>query len=141
MKGKAIAIYVVLFAAGCGGTLEPTPIDSLKGGIVATFAVSSDTFRVWIRKPEAIEQVFALQRGVSEATIPNGRLQAGAGQGAHNAPYSWHLDPDDISMAAVTIELCDGAPSYIEAHRDEFISQVGRYCPWGARLVAIVDYR
>ncbi len=44
-------------------------------------------------------------------------------------------------MAEVTIELCDGTPSYVEAHLDEWIEQVGRYCPWSARLVALEDRR
>jgi hypothetical protein len=30
------------------------------------------------------------------------------------------------------IELCDGRPSYIEAHQDDYPV----YCPWGARIVA-----
>jgi hypothetical protein len=30
------------------------------------------------------------------------------------------------------MELCDGRPSYVEAHLDEFPS----YCPWGAKVVS-----
>jgi hypothetical protein len=38
----------------------------------------------------------------------------------------------------VTIELCDGTPSHVEGpHLDAWIEQVGRYCPWAARLVAL----
>jgi hypothetical protein len=109
--------------------------------VVATFGVGNESFRVWIRNERTVEQVLALQRGTSTAAIPNGRLRVGAGQAGHNAPFSWHLDPDEIEMADATIELCDGAPSYIEAHRDELISQVNRYCPWGARLLSVADHR
>ena len=141
MRAAGWSIVTVLAASACGSPASPTPDVALEGGIVATFAVGSETFRVWIRNTEAIEQVLALQRGTSTASIPNGRLRAGNGQGEHNAPFSWHLDPDDIQMAGATIELCDGAPSYIEAHRDEFIAQVNRYCPWGARLMSVADHR
>jgi hypothetical protein len=113
----------------------------LTGGVLATFAVGAESFRVWIRNERTIEQVLALQRGTSSASIPNGRLRTGAGHGNHNSPYTWHLDPDEIEMAGATIELCDGAPSYVETHRDEFISQVNRYCPWGAKLTGVVDRR
>lgn len=34
-------------------------------------------------------------------------------------PWPWHIDSEDIAMAKVTIELCDGVPSYVEAHLDE----------------------
>jgi hypothetical protein len=131
---------ILLSGIACSGPASPSG-DPLTGGLVATFRVGNDSFRVWIRNSRTIEEVLALQRGASAENIPNGRLRTGAGQGGHNAPYSWHLDPDDIDMAGATIEVCDGTPSYVEAHRDEFISQVNRYCPWGATLVAVVDYR
>ena len=135
------AVWVVLVATGaCGGPTRPDG-GPLKGGVLATFAVGGESFNVWVRRPEAIEDLLALQRGTSTASIPNGVLRAGAGQGSHNRPYSWHLDPDQIQMAGATIEVCDGAPSYIQAHRDEFIATVGRYCPWGARLVRVEDFR
>lgn len=44
-------------------------------------------------------------------------------------------------MAEVTIELCDGTPSYLEARLDDWIAAVGYFCPWSARLVAVKDYR
>jgi hypothetical protein len=139
-----ISVWAVFFTflsgIACSGPSSPTP-DLLAGGIVATFRVGNDSFRVWIRNSRTIDEVLALQRGASLETIPNGRLRVGAGQGGHNAPYSWHLDPDDIDMAGATIEVCDGTPSYVEAHRDQFISEVNRYCPWGATLVSVADHR
>jgi hypothetical protein len=134
-------LTAVILASACGGAASPSPDQPLKGGVLASFSVGSENFRVWIRNPGTIEQVLALQRGTATATIPNGRLRTGSGQGAHNAPYTWHLDPDEIEMAGLTIEICDGAPSYVEAHRDEFIAQVNRYCPWGARLTSVADHR
>jgi hypothetical protein len=79
--------------------------------------------------------------GTSQATIPNGALLAGAGPASCNEPWSWHLDPEDFEMAEATIELCDGSPSLVEADRDAWISQVGRFCPWGAELIALQDLR
>jgi hypothetical protein len=136
----SIAGAIVLGACSDGPN-GPSPNEPLRGGVVATFAVDDEQFRVWIRNAQAIQQVLALQRGTAAAAIPNGVLRSGAGQGSHNAPYSWHLDPEEIEMPGLTIELCDGAPSFIEANRDQFIREVGRYCPWGARLVSVTDYR
>lgn len=130
----------LLLITSCDGS--PTaPDEALRGGVVATFGVSGEQFRVWITNPETIDQVMALRRGASQVSIPNGVLRTGPGQGNHNRPYTWHLDPEEIAMAEVTIELCDGRPSFIEANRDRFIQEVGRYCPWSAQLLQVRDFR
>jgi hypothetical protein len=50
------------------------------------------------------------------ATIPSGRLVRGPV--FYNEPWSWHIDPEDIFMAEVTIELYDGIPSQVEDNLD-----------------------
>ncbi len=42
-------------------------------------------------------------------------------------------------MAKMAMELCDGRPSYVETHLDAFLE--GYYCPWGAKLVEVHEYR
>jgi hypothetical protein len=44
-------------------------------------------------------------------------------------------------MAENTIELCDGAPNYVEDNLAEFTDNVLRYCPWAAQLVDLEDLR
>lgn len=117
------------------------PDGSLAGGVVATFAVGSDQFKVWITNPSAIARVMALSRGEGGGSIPNGRLRRGPGRAAHNAPFSWHLDPEDIQVVEFTIELCDGNPTYVEANVPEYADRIGRYCPWGATLISVKEYR
>lgn len=126
-----IARMTSIFGEGCG----------LTGGVLATFEVTGETFKAWVTNPQTVQQLFDLRDGKSNANIPNGRILAGAGRGGHNAPWSWHLDPVDINMAEAAIEVCDATPSYVEANRSYFIDVVGRYCPWSARLVELVDYR
>ena len=48
---------------------------------------------------------------------------------------------DDIQIVDAAIELCDGRPSYVDAHLADYVDVIGRYCPWGARLVKLDDYR
>lgn len=126
--------------AACGDPPTDVPGD-LEGGVLATFRVQSDTFRVWTDRPETIRQLQALEAGESSANIPNGRLRRGPGRGDHNAPWSWHLDPRAVQMAEVAIEVCDGRPSFVEAELDRWIEDVGRYCPWSAELVRLRDLR
>lgn len=129
-------------AIALGACSSPTaPSDDLRGGVLATFDVSGQRFKAFVTNAQAIADLFALRDGRSTASIPNGRVLRGRGAGDHNAPYDWHLDPNDIQMAGATIELCDGSPSYVQANIGEYVDVIGRYCPWGASLVSIQDYR
>lgn len=134
--GVALALMTAL--AGCdGSSTEP---DELSGGVLATFQVSGEEFQVWVTNPETIQQIFALRDGTSSASIPNGALHEGPGRADHNAPWAWHLDPEEIEMADATIEVCDGRPSLVEEMLEDYLD-VGRFCPWGAELLDVEDFR
>jgi len=117
---------------------DETPIE---GGIVATFDVSGSEYRIWITNENTIDQVLALQAGTSDANIPNGTILRGPGTADHNDPWSWHISPEEIEMAEITIEVCDGNPTFVEENVNTFVDDVGHYCPWSAELVDIEDYR
>ena len=112
---------------------------ALSGGVLVTFDVVGDRYSIFITNNNTIEQVFALQRGESEAGIPSGRLVRGPV--FYNEPWSWHIDSEDIHMAELTIELCDGTPSQVEENLDYWLQTVQRFCPWSARIVKIEDFR
>ena len=42
---------------------------------------------------------------------------------------------EDVEFAELAMELCDGRPSDVERQGPQYGG--GRYCPWGARVVAI----
>jgi hypothetical protein len=131
----------LLALVGCESSDPVDPDDPLAGGIVATFDVEGETFRVWTNNVIAITDILALQAGVGRATIPNAPLERGPGRGDHNAPYSWHMDGSRLEMAELTIEVCSAVPSYVEANVDEWVEVVGQYCPWSAVLLDVEDYR
>jgi len=128
----------LLLLLACGD--DPVAPD-LQGGVLATFTDADEEFHVWVTKESTIEQLFALRDGESRANIPNGPLLRGPGPGDHNDPWSWHYDPARVQMAELTIEICDGRPSFVEDNLDAFVEDVGRYCPWGAELVSVEDFR
>jgi hypothetical protein len=113
----------------------------LGGGVLATFELNDQHFKVWVTNPQAIEQLLALRDSRSQAKIPNGKILRGSGEANYNAPWNWHLDPQDIEMAEMTTEVCDAEPDYVEANIAEFVDVVGRYCPWSANLVSLQDFR
>jgi hypothetical protein len=128
-------ILAALLLAGCTSPESP----ELEGGILATFDVLGEEYSIFITNEDTIDDVFALEAGTSNATIPSGKLLRG--QVSYNKPWSWHIDSEDIVMAEITIELCDGLPSHVEENLDYWVDTVGRFCPWSAELVDIEDYR
>ena len=121
------AITVLLLVSVVVGACAPA---ARPPSAVAQFDVSGERFRVVVTDASTIAVLKRLQRGEVAPSIPNGRLVRGTG----NEPWRWRLE--DIEMADVATEVCDGTPSYVETHLDEFLA-IGRYCPWAARLVSL----
>jgi hypothetical protein len=134
-KGVAGLFLAATVLAVCSSPTSP----KLEGGVLATFDVMGERYSIFITNFKTIEQVLALSNGQSDARIPSGRLIKG--REAHNATWSWHIDPEDIQMVEITMELCDGRPSDVEKDIDYWVDTVGRFCPWSAVLVALKDYR
>ena len=120
-----LALSLLLLAA-CAVPVGTPDADELNGGILVAFDVVGEEFHVWVTNPQTIEQILDLQQGISSANIPNGRILHGPGRGGHNSPWSWHLDPVDIEMAEVTIEVGDGTPSFVGEEVDYFVEKAQR---------------
>lgn len=135
----SVLLTAVLIALLFGFSCTTSEGPELKGGVLATFDVQGERYSIFIMNSETIEQVVALSKGQSDARIPSGRLLRG--QVSYNKPWHWYIDSQDIVMAEITIELCDGRPSDLENNLDYWIDTVGRFCPWSARLMELRDYR
>jgi hypothetical protein len=109
--------------AGLGGCSDPD-------GPHAEFLVrvESEAFVARVSDPDTIVAFRAVVAG-RRSGFPIGPLRRG--DGGFNAPWSWHLDPDETRLAEAAIEVCDGMPSYVEANIGDFPT----YCPWGGRIV------
>lgn len=125
----------VLVLAACSSPTSP----DLEGGVLATFDVQGERYTIFVTDARTIDQVMALASGQGGARIPSGRLLRG--REAYNAAWSWHIDPRDIQMVEVTMELCDGRPSDVERDLDYWVDTVGRFCPWSVTLVDVEDRR
>ena len=121
-----LALLLSLVTSGCadGPTLPSHTA-------VVTFGVADETFRVQLVGEKQIEAARAAQGG-GAARIPTGRIVPGVGV---NSGWSWHLE--SVEFVEVAIELCDGRPSDVERQGTQFGG--GRFCPWGARVLAISD--
>lgn len=123
-------------AASPSGAPSVAPSASPSGGgeaVVVTFRVAdAEEYRILLTDPEDIAAAERLLAGEEAPRIPNGVIVRD-GDGGVNAGYSWHIDPDSVEFAEMTIELCDGLPSYVE---DGSLSGE-RFCPWSAEVISI----
>ena len=118
-----VAAVAIVFAVTSQGARNP----------VATFQVVDETYKIELATPELVEHAEALLAGEDVAAIPNGIVVRD--DPGPNAPWSWHIDPATLHFADMTIEVCDGLPSYVE---DEIVTS-HQYCPWSAKVISI-DY-
>ncbi len=102
-----------------------------QGDPVATFDVVGEQYKIELATPELVAHAEALLAGEDVASIPLGRVVRD--DPGPNAPWSWHIDPATLEFADMTIEVCDGLPSYVE---DGTVTSPD-YCPWSAEIVAI----
>jgi len=58
-----------------------------------------------------------------------------ASNGCHNHDWSWHFTYGDWSLAEMSIELCDGIPSMVEADTSYWLNTVGYFCPWSSYVL------
>jgi hypothetical protein len=130
--GKALLLVALVTLVACSDdAVAPPP-----GSAVFVIDVEGELFRVRIDDTATVTEARGLIVSGQARNI-NGDMARGTG--GFNAGYSWHLRPHTVDFVDLTIELCDGMPSYVEEHVDYYVDTVKRYCPWGARVVSEVN--
>jgi hypothetical protein len=125
--GTAVAALVA--GLGLGACERSEPSEPFVDFVVA---VTGETFVLRSGDPETIALAYDAMRGENQR-FPIGPLRRG--DGGFNAPWSWHIDPAEARLTEVAIEVCDGKPSYVEEHVEDFL-RIG-YCPWAGRIVGV----
>ena len=123
---RLLLVLPLLLLAGCAPT-------TTAHNPIAVFEVAGqETYKIELATPELVQHAEDLLAGKPGAAIPLGNVvrdDAGV-----NAPWSWHIDPASLEFADMTIEVCDGLPSYVE---DRTVTSE-QYCPWSAKVVDIL---
>jgi hypothetical protein len=132
LRSAVLACSLVLLA-GLAAACGDDPIGPPAGSVVFDVRVSGETFHVAVTDTAQIRRFDERLASGVEGVI-NGALRAG--HGGFNAPWGWHLDPATVEAVDMAIELCDGRPSMVQADLTYWIGTVGRFCPWGATVVA-----
>lgn len=128
LLGAAVGVLVAGCAATTGDVATSPPSDT---PVIVTFEVAEgERFRVLLTHGDDVATARRLLAGEDVPGIPNGRVIREPGV---NVGWSWSLDPDDFEFADLTIEVCDGLPSEVEA--GTLTSE--RYCPWSALAIEV----
>ncbi len=127
MVGMLALISLTAFSACDDDPAAP------EGAATFTIEVSGEQFMVQV---ETDEQIQALQARMNAGTegVLSGELLPGSG--GFNEPWSWRMDPATVHTPDLAVEVCDGRPSMVEDNLDYWLETVGRFCPWGAKVVA-----
>ena len=129
---RAVALLTAACGSDPGDASPPGSGGDGTGPAVATFEVAGDEqFKVELIHPDDVAAAQAMLDGKERQRIPLGVVVRG--DAGVNAPWSWHIDPEQFEFADFTIEVCDGLPSYVEDHT--ITSET--YCPWSAKIVAL----
>lgn len=121
VRASLLVVAALLALTGCAPAGNP----------VATFRVVDEQYKIELATPELVAHAEALLAGEDVASIPLGRVVRD--DPGPNAPWSWHIDPATLEFADMTIEVCNGLPSFVE---DETVTSPD-YCPWSAEIVSI----
>ena len=127
----AVVVVLGLLFAGVIATAVLVSAAGPDRNPVATFQVVDEQYRIELATAELVAHAEALLAGEPVAAIPLGRVVRD--DPGVNAPWSWHIDPATLEFADLTIEVCDGLPSYVE---DGTVTSPD-YCPWSATIVSI----
>lgn len=119
----------------CGGT-DVTASDTVIFAFRLRNQPASEEFRVATSTPEVIAAARAqLALPVASRNLfPNGPIAAG--DGGQNPGWGWHFT--GLQLVDLSIELCDGTPSLVQADLPYWLNTVKRFCPWSAYVYAEV---
>lgn len=129
LRRLLLLLPLLLAIGGCDADPPTAPPGN---GVFVVAAAGGESFRILLRDPARLEEARRMiARG--ERKVVAGSLARG--DGGFNTGYGWHLVPESVFFADVTIELCDGRPSDVEKDIDYWVDTVRQFCPWSARLV------
>jgi hypothetical protein len=131
MIRRAIAISTFGLITLLFGCDSENPVEQPTGQYFVVQVVN-EQFTMLVTDPATIQLAIANFEGKNQMH-PTGSVMPG--NGGFNQPWDWHYVPESVRMAEISIEVCDGLPSYVNTHLNDFIA-VG-YCPWSGKILKV----
>ncbi|HKY52090.1 MAG TPA: hypothetical protein VJP45_12615 [Candidatus Limnocylindria bacterium] len=131
-RSAVIASILALAAlTGCSSKIHPAVTFEFKHGE----GPDAPTYRATTSDPEVIAAARAELAKPFDLRGKHINGVVGLGEGDDNEPWNWHFERNNWGLADFSTEVCDGTPTYVAEHVEEWVRDVGRYCPWGSRVV------
>jgi len=128
---------------GPGGE-DPTPAPELVGGVLVTVDTGGEIWHWWVRDPVTADYLERAWNGTYSGSF-SGTLRAGPGAADHNAPWSWHVDPDAnghaLALYAPPNPPPPSTPSQCENGLSFYLYWNSLFVPNPFTIVAFRDYR
>lgn len=130
---KRLLAFGLLLVAGCSDKEEVArvPDDAYRYFLVSSL---TENFVVRTSDPAVLQVADSLLALPAESRNMLVIGPIDRGDEGYNRPWNWHFKTNQWTFAEAAIELCDGMPSYVHQHLDEWLDTVGSYCPWSSRL-------
>jgi hypothetical protein len=125
-------LFLILVVSAFAGCQTDDGVTNPEVGQFFTVRVASDTFVMYTKDNETMRLAKENFEG-KNTRFPIGKIAVG--NGGFNGTWGWHFVPDNVRMTEVAIEVCDGTPTYVNTHLDDYLA-VG-YCPWGAKVIKV----
>ena len=136
MKTPVMLLLAAALLVACNSTEPPATPRTVR----FLFGLEGDTtgaenFIAATAVPAVIEQCRAeLQKPPAHRALhingPIARENAG-----RNLKWHWAHKPDEWQLVEMSVEVCDGRPSSVEADLTYWVDTVGRFCPWSSRVL------
>jgi len=122
-----------LESSQAAASASPSASAARPSGVIVTIRTAGhEEYRVLLTDQADVATAEELAAGDRDPLIPVGKVVR-SDDGGVNTGYSWHIDPASFDWAEMTMELCDGRPSYVE---DGTLSG-DTFCPWSATVVGV----
>jgi hypothetical protein len=124
---SVLGMGLLLTVGACADAAAPD------GGALFRVDVSGESFHVSMVDEAVIAEAERRIQEEDGVAIVIGALARG--DGGFNQPWSWHMLPMTVQVADISIEVCDGRPSMVDADLDYWVDTVKQFCPAGGRLM------
>jgi hypothetical protein len=120
---------------------EPCAGTTTVPALVTVRVADLEDFVVRVTDQDVLDTMIEICLGLHGPMNVTGDLLTGNQGYNHDALsgsyWSWHLDEDTVALADMSMEICDGRPSFVDGDLHFWLTFVGHYCPWSCDIVAI----
>lgn len=143
LRARGVIQFALLLAPALGGACGTEPSLPAGGAVVTfVFTATADTMEVLVLDAPTVRLAERRVTTGQGPRMPVGPIRRGPGI---DRRFPFHYLPDQLRLADLATEVCDGRPMRTPTEVDDFIelatgdrqAATAIWCPWGASPVAV----